>query len=481
MSKSIRSQARAAFTGVSLLALTACAAMGPDFQAPAAPAAPGYAMAGDRPAPGVVLSPESRAAGPWWSAFGSAQLDAVVRQALAGSPTLAEADATLARAQAELRATQGQGDPSIDVVAGAQRERINTQAFGFTGFPSPTINLYSLGATVTYDLDIFGGQRRKDEAALAQAQAQARHADAAYLTLTGEVVMQAMRIAVLRAQITAVQGMISDDRQTVAMVRKAQQAGGQAPSAVTGGLAQQAQDEALLPPLQRQLDAARHRLALLVGKSPAAWTAPDFDLADFAAPGVVPVSLPSALVRRRPDILAAEAELHAATAQIGVATAARYPDIRLSAGLTQQAIHPEDLFSPDSAGWNLAANLVGPAVRSKTLKSRQRAAEAEARAAQARYDATVLRAFVQVSDVMSNLANDQAALAAQTRAQVAAEATLRDERKALELGGGTMLSVVDAQRQLNQARRDTVTAQGQGLADTAELFTATAADWRAGR
>lgn len=480
MSKSIRIQARAALTGVSLLALTACAAMGPDFKAPTAPATPGYAMAGDRPAPGVVLSPETRAAGPWWSAFGSAQLDAVVRQALAGSPTLAEADATLARAQANARGQQAVGDPKVEGVAQAQRERINTQAFGFTGFPSPTINLYSLGATVTYDLDLFGGQRRRVEAARARAEAEARRADAAYLTLTGEVVLQAMRIAVLRAQIGAVRGMISDDRQTVAMVRKAQDAGGQAPSAVTGGLAQQAQDEALLPPLQRQLDAARHRLALLVGQSPAAWTAPDFDLADFTAPGTVPVSLPSALVRQRPDILAAEAELHAATADIGVATAARYPDIRLTAGLTQATIAPENIFSRDSSGWNLAAGLIGPIVPSKQLKARQRAAEAEARAAQARYDATVLRAFVQVSDVMSNLAGDQAALAAQTRAQRAAEATLRDERKALELGGGTMLSVVDAQRQLNQARRNTVAAQGQGLADTAELFTATAADWRGG-
>ncbi|MBP6547146.1 MAG: efflux transporter outer membrane subunit [Phenylobacterium sp.] len=478
MSKLIDRKARAALTGVSLLALTACATLGPNFAQPAAPDAPGYAMAGDRAAPGVALSPEARTAGPWWLAFGSPELDAVVRQALAGSPTLAEADATLARARAEARAQDAVGDPKVEGIASAQRERINTQAFGFTGFPSPTINLYSLGATVTYDLDLFGGQRRKSEAAKARALAEARRADAAYLTLTGDVVMQALRIAVLRAQIDAVQAMVADDQRTIDMVRKAQQAGGQAPSAVTGGIAQQAQDEALLPPLQRQLDAARHRLALLVGKSPAQWTAPNFDIADFQAPGAVPVSLPSALVRQRPDILAAEAEFHAATADIGAAQAARYPDIRLSAGLTQATIAPENIFSRDSSGWNLMAGLIGPIVPSKQLKSRQRAAEAEALAAQARYNATVLRAFVQVSDVMSNLAGDQAALAARTRAQNAAEATLRDERKALELGGGTMLAVVDAQRQLNLARRNTVAAQGQGLSDTAELFTATAADWR---
>ncbi|CAN5879888.1 AdeC/AdeK/OprM family multidrug efflux complex outer membrane factor [soil metagenome] len=478
MSKLIDRKVRAGLTGVSLLALTACTTLGPDFKTPPAPTAPGYAMAGDRAAPVVVLSPEARVSGPWWTAFGSAQLDQTVRLALADSPTIAEADATLARAQASARAQQAVGDPKVEGIASAQRERINTQAFGFTGFPSPTINLYSLGASVTYDLDLFGGQRRKVEAAQARAQAEARRADAAYLTLTGDVVMQAMKIAVLRAQIEAVQAMISDDQKTVDMVRRAQQAGGQAPSAITGGLAQQAQDEALLPPLQRQLDADRHRLALLVGKSPAEWTAPDFDVADFQAPGAVPVSLPSALVRQRPDILAAEAEFHAATADIGVAQAARYPDIRLTAGLTQATIAPENIFSKDSSGWNLMAGLIGPIVPSKQLKSRQRAAEAEALAAQARYNATVLRAFVQVADVMSNLANDQAALTAQTKAQHAAEATLRDERKAMELGGGTLLAVVDAQRQVNLARRNTVAVQGQGLSDTAELFTATAADWR---
>jgi NodT family efflux transporter outer membrane factor (OMF) lipoprotein len=459
-------------------ALSGCTTLGPDFKAPAAPASQSYAMAGDAAAPGVRLTPETRTGGAWWTALGSPDLDHTVREALAGSPTLAEAEATLARAQAEVSAAKGGGDAQVSPNIGAQRERINTQAFGFTGFPSPTINLFSIGATVTYDLDLFGERRRTIEAAQARADAEARRADAAYLTLSGNVAMQAVRIATLRSQIATLQAIADDDRRVLDMIHKAQQAGGEAPSAISGGQAQLAQDEALLPPLQRQLAQARHQMALLVGKSPAEWTAPDFELASFTAPAETPVSLPSALTRRRPDILAAEADLHAATAQIGVATAAQYPDIRLAAGLTQSAIHPEDLFKYDSSGWNLGGSVVGPIIHSRRLSAEKKAAEAEARASLARYNGTVLRAFVQVSDVLSALANDQASLAALGRSQAASEASLRDARRAYDLGGGTLLQVIDAQRQLNRARRETVQAQGQGYSDLVELFTATAADWR---
>ncbi|MET0274997.1 MAG: efflux transporter outer membrane subunit [Phenylobacterium sp.] len=470
-----------ALAAASVLALSACATVGPNFKTPEAPqgaAGAGYAMAGDARAPGVTLSPEARTAGPWWQAFGSPELDRVVREALADSPTVAEATATLQRAQAQAAATRGAELPQVDANAGAQRERINTQAFGFTGFPSPTINLFSVGAAVSYDLDLFGGRKRATEAAVAQAQAEARRADAAYLTLSGNVALQAMRIASLRSQMAAVEAITADDRQIIDMVRRAHEAGGEAPSAITAGQSQLAQDEALLPPLQRELDAARHQLALLSGKSPAAWTAPDFDMASFRPPTETPVALPSALVRGRPDILAAEADLHAATARIGVAVANQYPNIRLSAGLTQTAIRPQDIFSYDSSGWSLASGLTAPIFHGGTLKAERQAAEADARAADARYRQTVLRAFVQVADVLAALGSDQQSLAALGRAQAAAEATARDAQTAYRLGGGTLLAVIDAQRELNRARRDAVQAQGQRYADLVQLYAATATDWR---
>ena len=240
-----------------------------------------------------------RAAGPWWQAFGSPELDGAIRQALSDSPTLAEAQATLERSQAEARAVHGGQLPQVDANASAQRQQINLAAFGFSGFPgqpplpNPLINLYSVGGGVSYDLDLFGGKRRATEQANARAESAARQADAAYLTLTGSVAIQAMRIASLRAQIAALQEVIAGDQQVLDMVRKAQAAGGEAKSAISGGVAWKASadDQALLPPLQRELDAARHQMALLAGKSPAEFAAPDFDLARLTMPADVPVSL----------------------------------------------------------------------------------------------------------------------------------------------------------------------------------------------
>ncbi|MDB5446526.1 MAG: efflux system, outer rane lipoprotein NodT family [Phenylobacterium sp.] len=465
----------------SVLALGACATVGPNFQRPAPPAGvtgASYAMAGDLAAPGVQLSPELRAAGPWWLAFGSPELDQTVRQALADSPTLAEAIATLERARAHVAATSGAQAPQVDANASAQRERINIQAFGFSGFTNPTLNLFSIGGSVSYDLDLFGGRRRATEQAQAEAEGEARRADAAYLTLSGNVALQAMRIASLRAQIAAVQTVVAGDQQVLDLVRRAERAGGEAPSAISSGEAQLAEDQALLPPLTRDLDAARHQMALLAGKAPSAWAPPDFDLAKLTAPATVPVSLPSELVRRRPDILAAEADLHAATAAVGVAVANQYPDIKLSASLTQSAIHPENLFGYTASGWNIGPGLTVPIFHGGTLRAERRAAEADARASMARYQQTVLTAFVQVSDVLAALGSDEQSIEALGRATTAAEASARDAQTAYRLGGGTLLQVIDAQRTLSRSRRNLIQAQGQRYADLVQLFTATAADWR---
>jgi NodT family efflux transporter outer membrane factor (OMF) lipoprotein len=471
----------------STLALAACATVGPNFKAPEVPkgpAAAGYAMAGDAVAPGVRLSPDARAAGPWWQAFGSPELDGAIRQALADSPTIAEARATLEKSQAQARAIRGAQFVQVDANAAAQNERINLAAFGFSGFPgipsipNPTINLYQIGGSVSYDLDLFGGKKRATEQANAQADSAARQADAAYLTISGNMAAQAMRIASLRGQMAAVQEIVADDRRIIDMVRKAEAAGGQAHSALSIGVAQLAEDEAMLPPLQRDLDAARHQMALLAGKSPAEWTAPDFDLARLTAPAEVPVSLPSQLIRNRPDILAAEADLHASTAAIGVAVANQYPDIRLTASLTQEAIEPGSLFNASSAAWSVLGGVSAPIFHGGTLKAERRAAEADARISLARYQQTVLRAFVQVSDVLSNLGTDQQAIESLKVVNRAAEAGAQDTQNALRLGGGPLMDVVQAQRTLSRARRALVEAEGRRMSDLVELYAATAADWR---
>jgi NodT family efflux transporter outer membrane factor (OMF) lipoprotein len=461
------------------LMLQACATVGPDFARPAAPTTQGYAMAGDKPAPRLAAS--AGQAGEWWTALGSPELDETVRQALAGSPTLAEADATLQAAREVVNATRGSTLPQAQLTAGVQRERINVASFGFTGFPNPTIPLYSLGGAVTYDLDLFGGRRRAVESAAARAEAQERRASAAYLTLTSQISLQAVKIATLRAEIDAVRQILAEDQRNIDLVRKAEAAGAAASSAKLGPQAQLAEDQTLLPPLEQQLAEARHAMAVLVGRAPSDWTAPDFDLERMTLPAAVPVSLPSELVRTRPDILAAEADLHAATANIGVETAKLYPNIRLDAALTQGALEPAKIFSYDFSGWNVGAGLTAPLFNGGTLKANKRAAQAEARAALARYQSTVLRAFGQVADALQALAHDEDALTAQSNALASAEASLHAARLSFDKGGGTLLQVLDAQRQVHRARLGLAEARGARLADTVRLYAATAADWRTAR
>ncbi|MGH6958091.1 MAG: efflux transporter outer membrane subunit [Caulobacteraceae bacterium] len=458
--------------------LTACAAVGPNFTPPAAPAASSYLMKGDAPSPVARLTPDARPAGAWWRAFGSPELDRVMDAALAGNQTVAAANASLERTRALAAAARGAELPQADLAASIQGERINISSFGFSGFPNPTLGLYSVGGTVGYDLDLFGGLRRASEAAAAQAQSQARQADAAYLTLTGQTAMAALQIATVRAELAAVREAIDDDNHLIDLVHRAEGAGGAAPAATVSVKAQLAQDEALVAPLRQQLAQARHALAALVGEAPADWTAPQFDLAGFTAPADVPVSLPSSLVRRRPDILAAQANLHAATAQVGVATAALYPDIRISANLTQSGIPPANLFSYATSGWSLGAGLTQPLFHSGALRARRRAAEAAARQALAQYKSAVVSAFVQVADVMEAIAEDDDELVALARAEDAAASALNDDKAAFRLGGGALLPILDDQRRLELARRQVAMAKGKRLADIAQLYVATASDWR---
>ena len=460
-------------------ALAGCKTVGPNFAPPPPPQVPGYLMSGDAPASSVVsLTPDVRPAGAWWKTFGSADLDRVMDQALAGNQTVAAANASLERLRQLAIAAHGAQLPQVDLNAGLTGERINIASLGFTGFPNPTLGLYSIGGQVSYDTDLFGGLRRGTEAARAQAESQARQADAAYLTLTGQTAMVAVQIATVRAEIAAVQQAVDDDRGVIDMVHRAQAAGGEPSSATVGGVAQLAADQALIPPLRQQLAQARHALAELVGEAPANWTAPDFDLNGFARPAEVPVSLPSALVRRRPDILAAEANLHVASADVGVATAALYPDIRLTANITQTAIPPANLLTYAASGWTLAAGLTAPVFHGGTLRANQRAAQAEAQVALAQYRATVLAAFTQVADVMESITQDEAELAALDTAERAAAAAVRDDSAAYRLGGGPLLPVLDDERRLAMARRERAMAQGRRLADIAQLYVATAADWR---
>ncbi len=155
--------------------------------------------------------------------------------------------------------------------------------------------------------------------------------DAAYLALTGNAVTEALTIASLNAQIATVEGIIRDDQTNLDLVQKEVRAGVATQLDIETATSQLAADRTQLPPLRQQVSVAQHALAVLVGRAPGDWVPPDFDLDRITLPEELPLSLPSALVRQRPDILAADARLHAASAAVGVATAQLYPSITLSA------------------------------------------------------------------------------------------------------------------------------------------------------
>jgi NodT family efflux transporter outer membrane factor (OMF) lipoprotein len=461
-----------------LSALICGCAVGPNFERPAPVAVQTYGMDGETTLATVQLTPSADLPVAWWTTFESPAIDGLVRDALANSPTLALADARLEQARAMASAARGGLAPQVNANGSAVRERINTQAFGISGFPSPTISLYSLGTTVGFDLNLFGGRQRAIEREEARTGAEQYRVDAAYLTLSGNVVLQAITISGLRSKLTLQTEIVADDRRVFDMVNRAISAGGQPPAALNTIEAQLAEDEASLPVLHQELAEAQHRLALYLGRAPAQMRPLELDLASLRAPGTIPVSLPSSLVRRRPDILAAEADLHAATADIGVETAALYPNISLQASLTQSTTNPETIFQSSSTGWSIGPTISAPIFRGGEQRSRVHRASAAQRAALAVYQQTVLESFVQVADVMQGVSNAQDLVAAQARAIEAAEANVRNRQTAYEAGADTLFSLVDARRQANRARVAAVDARVLFYQNIAALYVATAADWR---
>jgi NodT family efflux transporter outer membrane factor (OMF) lipoprotein len=475
-------RARATATVSALALLTGCA-VGPDFVTPASPTTKDYEVGGT-PQPKVENSPEvqqhfamgKKISGNWWQMFHSAQLDSVLQQAIAGNLTLVTAQANVAQAQQGISQVAGALWPQIDLAAGAHRQRPNLAAEGISG-QAPIVNLFSIGPTLSYTLDPFGGNRRRVEQQEAVTQFQEFQLDAAYLTLTSGAATQAVQIASARAQIQAVDAIIADDQRNLDLVGSQRKVGEATQMEVQLAESQLAADRTLLPPLRQQVSVARHALAILVGKAPGDWAPPDFDLAEFTLPKDLPVMLPSELVRQRPDILASEAQLHAASAAVGVAAAQLYPNLTLTASFTQEALKPSTLFNPASSLFDVGANLLAPVFHGGTLRAQKQAAVEAFNGALATYKQTVLTSFGQVADTLQALAHDTELIEAQRRALQSAEASLSLTRTTFRYGNVGILQVLDAQRQAEQARLGYVRAQAQRYLDSITLFTAMGGGW----
>jgi len=456
--------------------LAGCKA-GPDFKRPDSPQAERYTAqrlpleSGATPVLDQQITLGADPGREWWHLFRSDALDAVVKSALEGNRTLVAANATLAQARELANAQAGALYPQLAMTVGVGRQRYGAEFLGPFAKPPP-FNYYALGPTVSYALDYTGGTARSVEQQYALAEYQRQQLNAAYLMVTGNAVMQSLRIALLQGEIATVEAILEEDRQNRKLVQVAFEAGSVSRVDVVSAESQLASDATLLPPLRQELAVARHALSIILGRLPADAAPPEFGLSEVTLPGNLPVSLPSELAHRRPDILASEARLHAATAAVGVATSNLYPHIVLTGSIGLQSTALGSLLDGGSTAYGAAGSLTAPLFDGGTLRAQKRAAVAALQASTANYQQTVLEAFGQVADSLEALDHDAEQLDAQAHAQDAARENVDLTRKSYNEGYVGVLQVLDAERLYQNARLGYVRAQAQRYMDTVQLFLA---------
>jgi NodT family efflux transporter outer membrane factor (OMF) lipoprotein len=471
------------FLGLGLgLGLGVAACVGPNFHRPAPPAAARYVadpLAATAAVPGLRggdaqrFLTDSDVPRNWWTLFGSDELDHLVDAALRANPSVAAAQAALRQARENTAAQRGSYFPTVQANASASRQR------DAVGVLSPNLtsgtalyDLYTPQVTVSFVPDIFGANRRAVESLAAQEEATRFDLDATYLTLAANVATTAILAASLRDQISATQQVIALAQESLGIMHRQLELGAIAEADVYAEESALAGLDAALPPLARQLALTEDQLAALSGRLPADQAPPAFKLDDLTLPANLPVGIPSQLVERRPDVRAAEAQLHAATAAVGVTVANLLPQLNITGNLGSSATATGDLFRAGTGFWSIGASLTQTLFAGGQLIHRKRAAEAAMDEAGAMYQSTVLTAFQNVADALHALETDAAALSAASRAEVAARRTLDVVRHQLELGSVDYLALLSAQQAYAQALVNAIQARAGRYADTAALFQA---------
>jgi NodT family efflux transporter outer membrane factor (OMF) lipoprotein len=459
-----------------------CACVGPNFHRPAPPQVDRYTAEALPPETGSTKGPggaaqrflvDGEVPRDWWTRFGSQELDALVTEALRANPSVHAAAAALRQAQENTAAQRGSYYPTVQAGFDASRQR-NAVGVLAPSLASGTAlyNLYTPQVTVSYVPDVFGSNRRQVESLAALAEASQYQLDATYLTLTANVVTTAIQEAGLRAEVSATERVISLERDSLGVLRRELELGAVAEGDVYAQEAALAQLETTLPPLRRQLQTARDALAVLTGRLPADYTPLRFDLDQLVLPADLPLGVPSQLVERRPDVRAAEAQLHAATAQVGVAIASLLPQVTITGDIGSSATAMGDLFKAGTGFWSVGASLTQTLFQGGTLIHRKRAADAALDQAGALYRSAVLTAFQNVADALHALDTDADTLAAASRAEEAAQKSLDVVRHQLELGSVSYLALLNAEQAYQQALISLAQARANRYADTAALFQA---------
>ncbi len=472
-------------TGLFTVVLVSGCAVGPDFEPPSLP---GIARYTDSKLPVATASSETQGGetqhfafdrdipGEWWTLFRSRHLNRLIARAIAENANLQAAQLTLRQAEENVRAQAGTLLPTIDANGSAVRQQASLAQFGQSGAPV-LFSLYNATVNVSYTLDIWGAKRRALEASQAQADFQKFQVEATFLTLTGNVVTTAIQEASLRGQIKATQDIIKGQTEQLEVLRGQFNLGGVARSDVLAQEADLAATLATLPPLEKQLEQQRSLLATLTGHFPVEAEREPFTITNLKLPRQLPVSLPSRLVEQRPDIRAAEAQLHQASANVGVATANLLPQFTITGDYGSTALNVASLFHPGSAVWNIGGGIAQPIFHGGTLIHQKEAAIAAFEAAKAQYHDTLLNAVRNVSDALRAIQSDAVTLQAQERAARTANDSLALAREQFKSGAITYLTLLNAQRTQQQALIGLAQAQAARYADTAALFQALGGGW----
>ena len=465
------------------LAQAGCA-VGPDYAEPKPPqldrvtAAPapaatvasaGNAGASQRLVPGRDIE------GDWWTLLHSPRIDALVAQAMAHSPTLAAAQATLREAKENVRAEQGSLFPTVSGSVSDTREKASLAGFGQNG--SALYTLYSGSLSVSYTLDVFGGTRRQIEQLAAQADYQRAELEAAYLSLTANVVTTALNEASYQAQIDAAQDIVRIDQQQLDVTQQRLELGGVSRADVLSQQSTLASALATLPPLRKQLEQQRDQLAAYLGVAPSQVGGAPVELGALTLPADLPTAVPSQIVAQRPDVRAYAAEVHSASANVGVAVANMLPQLSLTGSYGREGTNLSDLFTPSGLVWSLAATLTQPIFEGGTLRAKRRAADAALAVAAANYSATVASAFQDVANAISAVVHDAETLQADTEAERASDASLALTRGQYQAGGTTYVAVLQAEQSYQNARLTLVAAQAARFTDSVALFQALGGGW----
>jgi NodT family efflux transporter outer membrane factor (OMF) lipoprotein len=468
------------------VALASGCAVGPDFHRPAAPALVDYtrpSLAATTASANVVGGEEQRfvreqhISQQWWTLFASPALNALIENALNASPTLLAAQAALRHAIELVHAQQGAFYPTVQASFSPSRQKAPATLSPPLSTNQLTYDLYTAQGTVTFIPDVFGGNRRQVESLRGLADAQGFQVQATYVTLTSSLAAAAIQEASLRAQIVATLEIIDISTRSLALVRRQFELGAVARLDVAAQEAALAQLQQTLPPLQKQLEQTRNLLAALSGRFPSDEPEERFELAALHLPQDLPVGLPSTLVERRADVRAAEAQLHAASAQIGVALANRLPQFTIAGAYGGTSTAFTQMFANGNPFWSVAGNIAHTLFDGGTLRHQQRAAEAAFEQAAAQYRSTVLNAFQNVADALHALQADAEALKAAVAAEEATKVTLDLTLTAQRLGAVNYLALLSAQQAYQQALLTRVQAQATRLADTVALFQALGGGW----